>query len=163
MTVLAPLFAWLKLHRLGTTLIVALLVGSAFYVQWQLAATAAARAAADRANLISRADQICEAIHAPFRPEGGKPAAWGAACLTEARRVGRIESDLNAGTADALLQGLDARMGKEAADALLAAAYAKRAAEAVEDLEKANAAIEGDVATGSWAGAINDAAGLRHR
>lgn len=160
---MSGIFAWLKLHRLGTTLFVVMAVCGAFYVQWQLNAAERARAELDRATLISAADRICEAVNVPFRPEGVRPAEWGTACLIEARRVGRIESDLNAGTADALLQGLDARMGKEAADALLAAAYAKRAAEAVEDLEKANAAIEGDVATGAWAGAINDAAGLRNR
>lgn len=159
---MSALFAWLKLHRLGTTLFVVMAVCAAFYVQWQTAATAAARAATDRETLIGAADRICEAVNMPFRPDGVKRPQWGVACLNEARRVGRIESDLNAGTADALLQGLDARMGREAADALLAAAYAKRAAEAVEDLEKANAAVEGDVATGAWAGAINDAAGLRN-
>lgn len=159
---ITPVLAWLKLHRLGTTLILALLVGGAFYAQWQLNATARARAERDRASLISAADGICEAINSPFRPVGVKREQWGLTCISEARRVGRIESDLNAGTAEALLQGLDARMGKEAADALLAAAYAKRAAEAAEGLEKADDAIEGDVATGAWAGAVNDAAGLRH-
>lgn len=158
---MTALLTWLKLHRLGTTLILALLVGGAFYAQWQLARDAATRAERDRSSLISAADRICEAVHSPFRPEGVKRAQWGMACLTEARRVGRLESDLNAGTADALLQGLDARMGKEAADALLAAAYAKRAAEAAGRLESANAAVEGDTATGAWAGAVNDAAGLR--
>lgn len=153
---------FLKLHRLPATLLLVMAVCGAFYVQWQTASLAAAKAAADRESLIGAADRICEAVNMPFRPEGVIRTDWGVACLHEARRVGRIESDLNAGTADALLQGLDARLGKEAADALLAAAYAKRAAEAAEELEKANAAIEGDLATGAWAGAINDAAGLRN-
>lgn len=158
---LTAVLTWLKLHRLGTTLFLIMAVGAAFYVQWQLAATAAARAERDRTSLIHAADGICEAINSPFRPTGVKREQWGMACIAEARRVGRMEGDLNAGTAEALLQGLDARMGKEAADALLAAAYAKRAAEAASRLESANAAVEGDVATGAWAGAVNDAAGLR--
>lgn len=158
---MTALFAWLRLHRLGTTLVLIMAVCGAFYVQWQVNATGRAKAEADRKSLISAADGICEAIHSPFRPVGVKREQWGLSCLTEARRVGKLESDLNAGTAEALLQGLDERMGKEAADALLAAAYAKRAAEAAEGLEKADDAIEGDVATGAWAGAVNDAAGLR--
>lgn len=157
----AAVLTWLKLHRLGTTLILALVVAGAFYAQWQLAATAAAAAERNIASLTAAADGICEAIHSPFRPEDVKREQWGLACLTEARRVGRLESDLNAGTADALLQGLDERMGKEAADALLAAAYAKRAAETADRLESANAAVENDRANGAWAGAINDRAGLR--
>lgn len=158
---LTAAITWLRLHRLGTTLFLIMAVCGAFYVQWQLSATAAARAAADRASLIAFGDMVCEAINAPFRPEGVKRPMWGAACLIEARRVGALESDLNAGTAEALLQGLDQRMGKEATDALLAAAYAKRAADAADRLENANAAVQDDVATGAWAGAINDRAGLR--
>ena len=158
---MAALFAWLRLHRLGTTLVLIMAVCGAFYVQWQVNATARAKAELDRTNLIAAADSICEAIHSPFRPEGVKRQHWGGGCLIEARRVGRMESDLNAGTAEALLQGLDERMGKEAADALLAAAYAKRAADTASRLENANAAVEGDTATGAWAGAVNDAAGLR--
>lgn len=147
--------AWLKLHRLGTTLFVVMAVCGAFYIQWQ-------RSATDRASLIAFGDTVCEAVNSPFRPDGVGRERWGQTCLIEARRAGRMESDLNAGTAEALLQGLDERMGKEAADALLAAAYAKRAADTASRLENANAAVEGDRATGAWAGAVNDAAGLRH-
>lgn len=155
------ILALIARHRQLVTLVGVAVAAASIYVWWQSAEIGRQRAAADRASLISVADTICEAIGAPFRPVGEERAKWGGLCLAEARRVGAIEADLAKGSADALLAGLDERLGKEAADALLAAAYAQRAAQAAERMEAADAEVQGDVATGAWAGAVNDAAGLR--
>lgn len=161
---IAAALAFVGANRRMLTLLLALGIGAAFYVQWQAAALDRSRAATNAANLLGYSDTVCAALGvvAPAKTAGKADRdRWATACLAEAQRLGAIEEDLAQGTADSLLSGLDARMGKEQADALLAAALAKRAAEAAERLEDANAAVENDVARGAWAGAINDAAGLR--
>lgn len=85
--------------------------------------------------LISAADGLCLAPNSQFRPDGVRRDLWGMAGLNEARRLGRIEGDLAKGDAEALINALDERMGKEAADAALAAAMSKRTADAVARME----------------------------
>lgn len=157
----AAVIAGVKAGRKFWTLLAVIVAAGGFYVQWQFARDAATRAAADRASLIAADDGICEAVNAPFRPAGVQRQAWGMACIVEARRLGRIEGDLARGSADALIAALDERMGKEAADAALAAAMSKRTAEAVARMEAADAAVEGDRVGGGWACAVNDLGGLR--
>lgn len=162
---IAAFLAFIGANRKMLTLVLALAIGAGFYVQWQAAAIERANAATNAARLLGYSDTVCAALGVVAPAESAAKAerdGWATLCLAEAQRLGAIEEDLAEGTAESLLAGLDARLGQEAADALLAAALAKRAAEAAERLENANAAVENDVATGAWAGAINDAAGLRH-
>ena len=156
-----PFFAALKEYRKVATVVVCAGVAAAFYIQWQMAKDAGARAAADRASLIAAADGTCLALNSEFRPDGVRREQWGMACLNEARRLGRIEGDLAKGDAEALINALDERMGKEAADAALAAAMSKRTADAVARMEAADAAVENDRVGAGWACAVNDLGGLR--
>ncbi len=161
MSIAATLLA-LKEYRKVATVVVCAGVAAAFYVQWQTAKDAGAKAAADRASLIAAADGICLALNSEFRPQGVSREQWGMACLSEARRLGRIEGDLAKGDAEALIAALDERMGKEAADAALAAAMSKRTAETLARMEAADAAVQSDNKVGAgWACAVNDLGGLR--
>ncbi|WP_312145393.1 hypothetical protein [Brevundimonas sp.] len=160
MSIAATLLA-LKEYRKVATVVVCAVVAAAFYIQWQSAKDAAAKASADRASLIAAADGTCLALNSQFRPDGVRREQWGMACLNEARRLGRIEGDLAKGDAAALIAALDERMGKEAADAALAAVMSERAAEAVARMEAADAAVENDRVGAGWACAVNDLGGLR--
>lgn len=154
-------FAALKEYRKVATVLLCAGVAAAFYIQWQTAKDAAAKASADRASLIAASDGLCLALKSEFRPVNVRREQWGMACLKEARRLGRIEGDLAQGSADALIAALDERMGKEAADAALAAAMSKRTADAVARMEAADAAVENDRVGAGWACAVNDLGGLR--
>ena len=150
--------ALLRLAWEGRKFAILLMVGgvaAVFYVLWT-------QAQADRDGLIRWGDQTCEAAGASFRPYEAKKRAWGAACLIEVRRLAKVENDLHAATAAELIAALDARMGKEAADAALAAAMAKRTAEAVARMEAADAAVQDDRVGGDWAAAVNELGGLRN-
>lgn len=141
----------------GRQFIILLLVGgmAAFgYVHWR-------SAAADRDGLMHWADQTCEAAGRSFRPEGASMGNWGGACLSEVRRLAKVEEDLKQGSLDSLLQDLERREGKTATDAALAAVMAKRAADAAERMERVNGAVENDIVGGSWACAVNELGGLR--
>lgn len=161
MTWLLSLLGFAKAHRKAFTLLLALAVAAAFYVQWQAAEIQRQRAAADRASLIGAAEAICAAMGAEFRPEGELRTGWGTACLAEARRLGRMEGDLAAGSLETALAAMERQHGKEQADAALAAALSQRTAAAVERMEAANAAVEGDRVGPGWAAAVNDLGGLR--
>lgn len=154
--------AALKEYRKVATVVVCAGVAAAFYIQWQSAKDAGAKAAADKASLIAAAEGTCLALNSQFRPDGVHREQWGMACLNEARRLGRIEGDLAKGDAAALIAALDERMGKEAADAALAAAMSKRTAETLARMEVADAAVQNDNKVGAgWACAVNDLGGLR--
>lgn len=161
MTWLLSLLGLWKAHRKAFTLLLALAVGAAFYVQWQAAEIQRQRAAADRASLIGAADAICAALGSEFRPEGELRTGWGVACKAEALRLGRMEGDLAAGSLSVALEAMERQHGKEQADAALAAALSQRTAEAVEKMEAANAAVEGDRVGPGWAAAVNELGGLR--
>lgn len=158
---LLSLPALFRANRRIVLLTLALAVAAAFYVQWQAAEIQRQRAAADRASLIGAADAICAALGAEFRPEGQLRTGWGVACLDEARRLGRMEGDLAAGSLEVALEAMERQHGKEQADAALAAALSQRTAEAVEKMEAANAAVEGDRVGPGWAAAVNELGGLR--
>lgn len=161
MTFLLSLLGLAKANRKMLTILLALAIGAAFYVQWQAAALNAARASADRNGLIGAADATCAAMHVAFRPEGVKRDQWGMACLAEARRLGAIEGDLAQGSLDVALEAMERQHGKERADAALAAAMSKRTADAVAQMEAANAAVEDDRVGPGWAAAVNELGGLR--
>lgn len=162
------MIAWLfslparfRANRRVVLLTLALAVAAAFYVQWQAAEIQSQRAAADRASLIGAADAICAALGSEFRPEGELRTGWGVACKAEALRLGRMEGDLAAGSLQVALDAMERQHGKEQADAALAAALSQRTAEAVEKMEAANAAVEGDRVGPGWAAAVNELGGLR--
>lgn len=161
MTFLLSLLGVVKANRKGFVILLILAIGAAFYVQWQTAALNAARASADRNSLIGAADATCAAMHVEFRPAGVKRGEWGVACLAEARRLGAIEGDLAQGSLDVALEAMERQHGKERADAALAAAMSKRTADAVAQMEAANAAVEDDRVGPGWAAAVNELGGLR--
>lgn len=150
--------ALLRLAWEGRKFAILLIVGGVaalFYVLWT-------QAQADRDGLIRWGDQTCEAAGAAFRPHEAPKRAWGAACLIEVRRLAKVEKDLHTATAADLIAALDERMGKEAADAALAAAMSKRTAETLARMEAADAAVQNDNKVGAgWACAVNDLGGLR--
>jgi len=146
-----------KAGRKLLTLLAVMGVAGGLYV-WGESATR------DRDSLTRWGDQACEAAASPFRPKGVKKRQWGAACLIEIRRLAQVERDLKQGSLDALLDDLERREGKEAADAALAAAMSKRTAEVVARMEAADAAVQEDDRVGAgWAAAVNELGGLRNR
>lgn len=155
------LLALLKAHRKATTLVLCLVVAAAFYVQWQSAELAKARAETNAGDLTARASNICEAVGVAFAPDKVKRGDWGVACLAEARRLGRIEGDLSQGSLDVALEAMERQAGKNQTDAALAAALSKRAALAAERMEAENAAVENDRVGAGFACALNDLAGVR--
>ncbi|WP_312781987.1 hypothetical protein [Brevundimonas sp.] len=152
---IAAMIEGVKAGRKLLTLLVVMGVAGGLYVRGEIAAH-------DRDGLTRWGDQACEAAGAPFRPEGVKKRAWGAACLGEIRRLAQVEKDLKQGSLDALLADLERREGREAADAALAAAMSKRTAQVVARMEAADAAVEEDDRVGpGWAAAVNELGGLR--
>lgn len=144
------------------TLLLALAVAAAFYVQWQAAEMAAARHAIAYGQLLGFSDKVCAAIGVtPVSDRRADRDRWSAACATEAGRLGRIEGDLSAGSLDVALAAMERQHGKQQADAALAAAMSKRTADAVEQMEAANAAVQDDRVGPGWAAAVNDLGGLR--
>lgn len=150
----------LKVHRKVATVVVCAGVAAAFYVQWQSAELAKARAETNARDLTARASNICEAVGVAFEPDKVKRADWGVACLAEARRLGRIEGDLSQGSLDVALEAMERQAGKNQTDAALAAALSKRAALAAERMEAENAAVENDRVGAGFACALNDLAGV---
>lgn len=141
-------------YRKAATLVAVLVGAATVYVWWQAAA-------ADKASLIAASDAICEASGSPFRPEGARKREWGSSCLTEVRRLRAIDVDLAKGNVETLLAEAERRAGKESVDAALAARMSERTAAAVQRMEAADAAVQDDVATGAWAGSVNELGGLR--
>lgn len=115
----------------------------------------------DAKSLASWSDLVCAEANSEFRNDELKKQQWGKQCHEAVQRLAKIETDLQAGSLEALLRDLERRDGKAAADAALAAALAKRAADAAERMEQADAAVESDRVDGSWACAVNGVGGLR--
>lgn len=151
---IAALLAHWNAYRKLATLAAVIVAAAALYVWWQ-------NAARDRDSLIAAADTICAAAGPEFRPEGVDKRQWGAACLDEVRRLRAVDVDLAKGNVEALLAEAERRAGKESVDAALAAEMSKRTAEAVEQMEAANAAVEDDRVGPGWAAAVNELGGLR--
>lgn len=116
----------------------------------------------DARNLAVWGDLVCAEANSEFRTEDQKKRHWGNQCRLDIKRLAQIENDLQASSLDALLRDLERRDGKAAADAALAAALARRAAEAAERMEIEDASVsEDDRVGGSWGCAVNDVGGLR--
>lgn len=155
---MASLFAAIEAIKAGRkllTLLAVMVVAGGLYVWGE-------KARRDRDGLIVWADLACTAAEAEFRPEGAKKRQWGAACLAEVKRLTEVEAQVKQRSLDALLNDLERREDKDAADAALAAVLSKRTVAAVERMEAADAAVEGDRVGGGWAAAVNELGGLRN-
>lgn len=164
MSWLLSLLGLAKANRKMLTILLALAVGSAFYVQWQFAALSASRAATAHAKLLGYSDAVCGSLGVPLpAPDADAETrgAFAAACQAEAGRLGAIEGDLATGSLDTVLDAMARQHGKEQVDAALAAAMSKRTADAVAQMEAANAAIEDDRVGSGWAAAVNELGGVR--
>lgn len=148
------LLALLKDYRKALTLLVVLVGAAAIYVWLE-------KAKDDRAQLLTAANRICDTAGEPFQPVGSKQSEWGQRCLGRVAALAAFHDQTRQSSLDAMLADLERREGKEAADAALAAAYARRANDALSRMEAADAAIENDRVAGGWAAAVNDLAGLR--
>lgn len=161
---LAAALTFIRAKRKVLTLLLALAVAAAFYIQWQAAAIDRANARTNAARLLGYSDTVCAALGVVAPAEGAKKAdrdGWAARCLSEAQRLGAIEGELATGSLDVVLDAMERQHSKEQVDAALAAAMSKRTADAVANMEAANAAIEDDRVGGGWAAAVNDLGGLR--
>jgi len=153
---MSPLAAWelLKHGRKWLTLLAVLIAAATVYVWWQAAAR-------DRDSLIAAADNICAASGASFRPEKVKPEAWGKACLAEVTRLRAFELGVANASAAELIEAMERRDGKAATDAALAAEFARRTNQHLLEMEKADAAVQGDRVGGDWAVGLNNLGRLR--
>lgn len=146
--------ALFRANRRFLTLLV-LLIGAAAAYFWL------EKAKADRALLLTQAREICATANVPFQPEGSRQKDWGRLCNKRVADLVDYQDKVQSGSLDAMLADLERREGKQAADAALAAVYAKRATDALTRMEAADAAVENDHVGGDWAAAVNDLAGLR--
>lgn len=143
-----------KSNRQFLTLL--LVLASAAAIWWWLE-----QAKADRALLLAQAREICATAGEPFQPDGSKQKDWGYRCNGRVAALIAFREKTRGASLNALIEDLERREGKEAADAALAAAYARRANDALTRMEAADAAVKDDHVGGDWAAAVNDLAGLR--
>jgi hypothetical protein len=153
-TGVSDLLATIRLHRKLLTAAALLVAAAAMWAAWR-------DAERNRQSLILAADGMCAAAGSEFRPAGAARRDWGVACLDDVRALAAFKADTVAGSLQVALDAMERRQGKEAADAALAAAIARRNQETLERMEAADAAVEGDQVGGPWACAVNDLAGLR--
>ena len=151
---MAAALALFHTYRKFLTLLV-VLAGAAFVYFWM------EKAKDDRALLLTQAREICASAGEPFQPEGSRQKDWGRLCNRRVAELVDYQDKVQSGSLDAMLADLERREGKQAADAALAAAYAKRANDALTRMEAADAAVKDDRVGGDWAAAVNDLAGLR--
>ena len=144
----------LRTYRKFLTLLV-VLAGAAFVYFWL------EKAKDDRDLLLTQAREICATAGEPFQPESSKQKDWGRRCNGRVAALVSFRDQVRSGSLDAMLADLERREGKQAADAALAAVYAKRATDALTRMEAADAAVKDDRVGGDWAAAVNDLAGLR--
>lgn len=146
--------AYFHVNRKFLTLVLVLVAGAAAYFWME-------KAKADRAGLLAQAREICATSGEPFQPEGSKQSDWGRRCNGRVAALVRFHNETNAQSVDQLLAALDKQLGKDQTDAALAAAMSKRTAQAVANMEAANAAVENDRVNAGFACALNDLGGLR--
>lgn len=151
---MAAALALFHTYRKFLTLLV-VLAGAASVYFWM------EKAKDDRALLLTQAREICASAGEPFQPEGSKQKDWGKRCNGRVAALVDYRNKVQAGSLEAAYADIERREGKEAADAALAAAYAKRATDALTRMEAADAAVKDDRVGGDWAAAVNDLAGLR--
>lgn len=143
-----------RTYRKFLTLLVVLSLGAAAYYWME-------KAKDDRALLLTQAREICASAGEPFQPEGSRQKDWGKRCNGRVAALVAFREQVRSGSLDAMLADMERREGKQAADAALAAVYAKRATDALTRMEAADAAVKDDRVGGDWAAAVNDLAGLR--
>lgn len=149
-----PLLALFQTYRKFLTLLLVLAGAAAAYFWME-------KAKDDRALLLTQAREICASAGEPFQPEGSKQRDWGKRCNGRVAALVAFRDQVSSGSLDAMIADLERREGKEAADAALAAVYAKRATDALARMEATDAAVKDDRVGGGWAAAVNDLAGLR--
>lgn len=151
---MAAALALFHTYRKFLTLLVVLAGAAAVYFWLE-------KAKDDRALLLTQAREICASAGEPFQPEGSRQKDWGKRCNGRVVALVAFRDQVRSGSLDAMLADLERREGKQAADAALAAVYAKRATDALTRMEAADAAVKDDRVGGDWAAAVNDLAGLR--
>ncbi|GAW42414.1 hypothetical protein SH203_02830 [Brevundimonas sp. SH203] len=151
---MAAALALFHTYRKFLTLLV-VLAGAASLYFWM------EKAKDDRDLLLTQAREICATAGEPFQPEGSKQKDWGKRCNGRVAALVEFRDKAQVGSIDAMLADIERREGKQAADAALAAVYAKRATDALTRMEAADAAVKDDRVGGDWAAAVNDLAGLR--
>lgn len=109
------------------------------------------------AALTRWADRTCLLTGSAF----GSGKNRGAACFAEVEGLAKFKAEALAASNTALLESVRERDAKTTTDAAAARAAAERSLAALRNMEKADAAVEGDRVDGAWAGAFNDLAGLR--
>lgn len=144
----------LKANRKFLTLLIVMAAAAAAWFWLE-------KAKDDRTLLLNQAREICTAAGEPFQPAGVRQKDWGRACQARVAALVEYRSKVQTGSVEAMLADIERREGKEAADAALAAAYARRANDALTRMEAADAAVQDDHVGGDWAAAVNDLAGLR--
>jgi hypothetical protein len=150
----ARLLGLLGEHRKLLTGFALLVAAAAMWAAWQ-------DAKAHRESLTRAGDAICAAAGAEFRPDDVARRDWGVACVRQVQALAAFRDETVSGSLQVALDAMERRQGKEAADAALAAALARRNQETLERMEAADAAVEGDRVDGAWTCAVNDLAGLR--
>jgi hypothetical protein len=144
----------LGLHRSWLTLL-ALGAAAAFF-WWEFATMRAER---DRYR--QWADVVCASAGAPFAPAPKSKLKAGDQCKAEVAALARFRTDQARLTADVLARVERERQGKADRDLAAAIRAARSAADAAKDMEKANAALNGDHVDPAWFAALNRLAGLQ--
>jgi hypothetical protein len=144
----------LGLHRSWLTLLA--LGGAAAFFWWEFATMRAER---DRYR--QWADVVCASAGSPFAPAPKSKLKPGDQCKAEIAALARFRTDQARLTAELLARVSRERDGKIDRDLAAAARSARAAAQAAQDMEKTNAALQGDHVDPAWFAALNRLAGLQ--
>jgi hypothetical protein len=144
----------LGLHRSWLTLLA--LAGAAAFFWWEFATMRAER---DRYR--QWADVVCASAGTTYAAAPKSRLKAGEQCKAEVAALARFRTDQARLTADLLARVARERDGKIDRDLAAAARSARAAAEAAQDMEKANAALKGDHVDPAWFAALNRLAGLQ--
>jgi len=144
----------LGLHRSWLTLLG--LGAAAAFFWWEFATMRA-----DRDRYRQWADVVCASAGTSFAAAPKSKLKAGEQCKAEVTALARFRSDQARLTADLLAKVSRERDGKIERDLAAATRSARAAAKAAQDMEKANAALEGDHVDPAWFDALNRHAGLQ--
>jgi len=153
----AAILATLKAGRKVLTFAVVLIAAASWYVQAQLTAHR-------ERDLLTRAEKICAATAGTTPAEPfvvARRGDWGVACLDRVADLALFRAQTVEGSLSEAVSAMEAREGKQATDAALAAAMAARTNDTLKRMEAADAAVENDRVGPGWAAAVNDLGGLR--
>ncbi len=154
MRFLKHLLQLLGLHRSWLTML--LVGGAAAFFWWEFATMRAER---DRYR--QWADVVCASAGTTYAAAPKSRLKAGEQCKAEVAALARFRTDQARLTADLLARVARERDGKIDRDLAAAARSARAAAEAAQDMEKANAALKGDHVDPAWFAALNRLAGLQ--